>query len=80
MIIESLQPSGPVRVPGFPVKLSSTPAKLRCPSPQVGEHTVEVLQELGYGEHEIEKLLQTGVVSVGCCSVNSDIKKELVNH
>jgi len=64
MVIESAQPGGPVRMPGFPVKLSSTPARLRKPSPRVGEHTVDVLQELGYREEEIENLLKTNVVSI----------------
>jgi CoA:oxalate CoA-transferase len=64
MVIESAQPGGPVKMPGFPVKLSSTPARLRKPSPRVGEHTVDVLQELGYREEEIENLLKTNVVSI----------------
>jgi CoA:oxalate CoA-transferase len=64
MVIESVQPGGPVKMPGFPVKLSRTPARLRKPSPHVGEHSVEVLQELGYREEEIKALIETKVVSV----------------
>jgi len=64
MVIESAQPGGPVKMPGFPVKLSSTPARLRKPSPRVSEHTVDVLQELGYREEEIENLIKTNVVSI----------------
>ncbi|MBI5577535.1 MAG: CoA transferase [Deltaproteobacteria bacterium] len=64
MVIASEQPSGPIKMPGFPVKLSNSPARLRKPSPQVGEHTVEVLQELGYREEEIEKLFKTSAVSI----------------
>jgi crotonobetainyl-CoA:carnitine CoA-transferase CaiB-like acyl-CoA transferase len=63
MVLESMQPCGPVRITGFPVKLSASPARLRRPSPQVGEHTVEILQELGYRKAEIEDLLQTKAVS-----------------
>lgn len=63
MVIESAQPCGPIKMPGFPVKLSGTPARLRKPSPQVGENTVEVLHELGYWEEAIENLLKTGSVS-----------------
>jgi crotonobetainyl-CoA:carnitine CoA-transferase CaiB-like acyl-CoA transferase len=62
MVIESNQPGGPVRMPGFPVKLSATPARLRRPSPQTGEHTVPVLQELGYNKEEIENLIKIGAV------------------
>ena len=47
MVLESQQPSGKVKMPGFPVKIYGAPAKLRMPSPQIGEHTDEVLKELG---------------------------------
>jgi crotonobetainyl-CoA:carnitine CoA-transferase CaiB-like acyl-CoA transferase len=64
MVLRSLQPGGPVCMPGFPVKLSNTPARLRKPSPQVGEHTVEILRELGYQEEDIERLFKTNTVSM----------------
>jgi crotonobetainyl-CoA:carnitine CoA-transferase CaiB-like acyl-CoA transferase len=63
MVIESAQPSGPVKIPGFPVKLSRTPARLRKPSPQVGEHTVGVLHEFGYHDKEIQGLVHDRVVA-----------------
>lgn len=62
MLIESAQPSGVVKTPGFPVKLSRTPARLRKPSPQIGEHTILVLRELGYQEEEIAGLIKSGAV------------------
>jgi CoA:oxalate CoA-transferase len=62
MVIESAQPTGAVKTPGFPVKFSETPARLRRPSPQVGEHTVEVLRELAYPDKDIESLIHEGVV------------------
>jgi crotonobetainyl-CoA:carnitine CoA-transferase CaiB-like acyl-CoA transferase len=63
MVIESAQPSGPVKIPGFPVKLSRTPARLRKPSPQVDEHTVGVLHEFGYHDKEIQGLVHDRVVA-----------------
>jgi len=63
MVIESAQPGGPVKMPGFPVKLSLTPARLRTPSPQRGEHTLDVLQDIGYRDEEIQLLVRDGVVS-----------------
>ena len=62
MVIESPQPTGPVRVPGFPVKMSETPAVINRPSPQVGEHTIEVLQEMGFGTAEIDQFIDNGAV------------------
>jgi CoA:oxalate CoA-transferase len=62
MVLEIPQPSGPVKVPGFPVKMSETPAVVRLPSPQVGEHTIEVLKELGYEATEIEQFIENGAV------------------
>jgi formyl-CoA transferase len=45
-----------------PVKLSRTPAKLVAASPERGEHTDEVLKELGFEKAQIEKLKSEGVV------------------
>ena len=42
--------------------LSRTPAKVVAPTPEIGQHTDEVLQELGYNAGEIKKLREGGVV------------------
>ena len=63
MLLESDQPSGKVKMPGFAAKLSETPARLRRPSPQLGEHTAEILKEIGYGDAEIDALRAQGVVN-----------------
>ena len=54
--------AGPTRATGFPVKLSETPATLRRPAPVLGQHTHEILSELGFGEEEFEALQETGVI------------------
>ncbi|WP_126427816.1 CaiB/BaiF CoA transferase family protein [Brevibacillus marinus] len=41
---------------GFPVKFSKTPGQVRRPAPSLGQHTKEVLQELGYSESAIQAL------------------------
>lgn len=53
----------PVAVPGVPVKLSATPGGVRRRAPLVGEHTREVLGELGLSADDIEALLGERVVA-----------------
>ena len=42
--------------------LSRTPAKVVAPTPEIGEHTDEILRELEYSPQEIDKLRKGGVV------------------
>ncbi len=49
--------AGPVSLPGFPYKMSQSPAKLHRPPPLLGEHTEEVLVELlGYSAEKVALL------------------------
>ena len=54
--------AGRVRAPGIPVRLSGTPPSVRTPPPLLGEHTDEVLRELGYSEGEIGTLKRDGAI------------------
>ncbi|MBV9250162.1 MAG: CoA transferase [Acetobacteraceae bacterium] len=63
MVLEVDHPGyGIVRTLGFPMKLSATPCRVRIPAPRLGEHTNQVLGELGYSEQEIRMLRDKGVV------------------
>ncbi len=53
---------GKVKVTGIPVKLSETPGEVKTPPPYLGEHTQEVLKELGYGDQDLETLRQENVI------------------
>ncbi|MGE8615784.1 MAG: CaiB/BaiF CoA transferase family protein [Achromobacter veterisilvae] len=53
---------GEYRGPGFPVKLSRTPATLRTLPPLPGEHSEAVLREAGYGAADIARLRDTGAL------------------
>jgi alpha-methylacyl-CoA racemase len=64
MVVELEQPHmGTVRQLGIPVKLGRTPGKVEEPAPALGEHTIEVLKEVGYPDDEIEALLAEGAVA-----------------
>ncbi len=62
MILESVQPSGSIPMTGFPVKLFPAGAQLRLPSPQLGEHTDEILRCLGYSDDAIVRMRRNQVI------------------
>jgi formyl-CoA transferase len=64
MMLEAQHPvAGRMRLLGFPVKLSDTPAALRRAPPLLGEHNEEVLGGLlGMSAAEIEALKKDGVM------------------
>jgi CoA:oxalate CoA-transferase len=53
---------GVVRLLGFPVKFSGLPCRVRRPAPRLGEHSDEVLAELGYTASDREIWRRDGVI------------------
>ena len=53
---------GPIRLVGHGVNLERTPPTMRSAAPERGEHTEEILRDLGYTAGEIEALRQARTV------------------
>ena len=61
----------PVQYPGLdipaplmrtPVELSETPGEIRTRAPTLGEHTDEIMKELGYSMEQIDKLRENRII------------------
>jgi crotonobetainyl-CoA:carnitine CoA-transferase CaiB-like acyl-CoA transferase len=63
MIVQLEHPAlGMARSIGNPIKFSETPVSYRLPPPMLGEHTSEVLRELGYSEEEVQAMSNSSAV------------------
>ncbi len=63
MVVETEHPlAGRTKNIGIPVKLSETPGAIRQPAPTFGQHTGEILTELGLSPTEIAELRASQVV------------------
>lgn len=65
MVVEMDVPElGRIKVAGLPLKFSDTPGRLERHPPHLGEHTYEVLGELGYDTATIDALAARGAVGL----------------
>lgn len=63
MVVQVDHPTaGRLDMVGVPFKLSKTPAGVWDPPPAMGQHTDQVLRELGYTERDIDALRGEGVI------------------
>lgn len=63
MVLDVDQPGyGVVRMLGFPIKFSGSPCQIRRPAPRLGEHSDEILAELGFTASEREAWRRSEVI------------------
>jgi crotonobetainyl-CoA:carnitine CoA-transferase CaiB-like acyl-CoA transferase len=53
---------GPIRLAGVPIHFEKTPGKIQRSAPTLGEHTEEILREIGYQENQMQTLRDQGVI------------------
>ena len=63
MLAEVQMDDGPLMVPGIVPKLSATPGSQRTKAPALGEHTEEVLREIGLTDSQIGELRARGIIN-----------------
>ncbi len=62
--IEVSRPDGTsAKQVGYPLKFSSDFGRLNLPPPKLGEHTKEVLNEVGFSLQDIEDFIQRGIIA-----------------
>jgi crotonobetainyl-CoA:carnitine CoA-transferase CaiB-like acyl-CoA transferase len=56
---------GPIRMPACPTRWSGTPVSESMVAPRLGQHTAEILKDLGFTPAEIENLARQGSIRLG---------------
>jgi formyl-CoA transferase/CoA:oxalate CoA-transferase len=45
-----------------PIRMSHSPTSVKLPPPKLGEHTLQILQQLGYSTKDAERLKMEGAI------------------
>jgi crotonobetainyl-CoA:carnitine CoA-transferase CaiB-like acyl-CoA transferase len=53
---------GTIKVTGIPIKLSDTPGEILTAPPVLGQHTKDILKELGYNKNDIQAMYQEKII------------------
>jgi succinate--hydroxymethylglutarate CoA-transferase len=63
LVVEVDHPrAGPIKLVGPPVSYNGARMKVKRPPPYLGQHTGEILKELGYTDAEIEGLRKDRII------------------
>jgi hypothetical protein len=78
MVVDIDHPKiGPMKTLGLPIKSTGALTQIRQPAPWLGQHTEDVLREIGYAEGDIRELFAAGVVyDSACCAAPATTEQE----
>jgi crotonobetainyl-CoA:carnitine CoA-transferase CaiB-like acyl-CoA transferase len=63
MVVDIDHPKiGPMKTLGLPLKSTGDLTAIRKPAPTLGQHSEEVLREIGYADADIRKLFEDRVI------------------
>jgi crotonobetainyl-CoA:carnitine CoA-transferase CaiB-like acyl-CoA transferase len=59
-----LEGLGMMSMAGLPIKMGESPGAIRLPPPRLGQHTEEILKEMGYAQERIKTLAEQGAIGL----------------
>jgi crotonobetainyl-CoA:carnitine CoA-transferase CaiB-like acyl-CoA transferase len=59
-----LEGLGMMSMAGLPIKMGESPGSIRLPPPRLGQHTAEILAEMGYAQERIKTLAEQGAIGL----------------
>jgi crotonobetainyl-CoA:carnitine CoA-transferase CaiB-like acyl-CoA transferase len=59
-----LEGLGMMSMAGLPIKMGESPGAIRLPPPRLGQHTEEILKEMGYPQERIKTLAEQGAIGL----------------